>query len=852
VLAVVITRDITESKKREQQLAEQADALRESEERFRMLFESIEDGFCIVQVLFDETGKPADYRFLLANPAFAEQTGLVNAVGRTALEMIPDLERWWVETYGRVALTGEPERFENHSEPMGRWFDVHTFRVGNPANRQVAIFFKNITERKRAGSRERFLVELDDAVRPLSDPEDITRTYARLLGEHLRVDRCAYADVEADEDTFNLTGDYTHGVPSIVGRYRMSEFGEEALRLHRAGEPFVVEDVETHRPALGDLEAYRLTQIRAVVSVPLHKEGRFVAGMSVHQKVPRAWTRDEIDLVRLVANRCWESIERARVTRNLRESEERLRLALAIAGIGTFDIDLLTDAVVVNEAGRAIYGWAPDEPLTFAKVQGYFHPADREEVIRRVEAAFDPAGPGEFEVEQRIVRADGEVRWIRVRGRAEFETAGDGERRAVRCLGTYLDVTDQKEAERAREQLLAAERAARAEAERAGQIKDEFLATLSHELRTPLNAILGWSHILGRGKADAGTVAKGLAAIERNASSQAKLIEDLLDMSRIITGQIRLDTQNVELHEVIAAAVETVRPAAEAKEIHIQPALDPKAAPVRGDPNRLQQVVWNLLSNAVKFTPRGGKIRVALERVNSHAEVTVTDTGQGIEPEFLPFVFDRFRQADGSTTRQHGGLGLGLAIVRQLVELHGGRVRVKSPGKDQGATFIVELPLAAVPLEEPQPLHPVESLNGGDAHRAICEALSLDRVTVLAVDDDPDALAIIRHVLEECDARVLTAGSAAEALELLDRERPDVLLSDIGMPGMDGYELMRRVRALGPGAGGNVPAAALTAFASSEDRTRAALAGYQTHLAKPVRPAELLATVASLAGRTSG
>jgi PAS domain S-box-containing protein len=534
----------------------------------------------------------------------------------------------------------------------------------------------------------------------------------------------------------------------------------------------------------------------------------------------------------------------------LRENEERLRLALAIAEMGTFEIDLLTDAVTVNEAGRAIYGWAPDEPLTFAKVQTYFHPDDRDEVLRRVEEAFDPDGPGEFEVEQRIIRADGAVRWIRVRGRAEFAPDDGGGRRAVRCLGTYLDVTDQKESERERERLLAAERAARSEAERASQVKDEFLATLSHELRTPLNSILGWSHILGRGQADAGTLAKGLAAIERNASSQAKLIEDLLDMSRIITGEIRLDVQGVELPEMIAAAIDTVRPAADAKGIAIRQELAPDARSIRGDPHRLQQVVWNLLSNAVKFTPRGGEVRVTLRRLNSHAEVTVADTGQGIAPEFLPFVFDRFRQADGSTTRQHGGLGLGLAIVRQLVELHGGRVRVESPGQGQGATFTVELPLAAVPREESLHIQPVEASAGADAHRSICEALSLDEVTVLAVDDDPDALAIIRHVLEECHARVLTAGSAPEALELLERERPDVLLSDIGMPVMDGYELIRRVRALGPGKGGDVPAAALTAFARPEDRTRAVRAGYQTHLAKPVQPADLVAAVASLAGRT--
>jgi PAS domain S-box-containing protein len=385
--------------------------------------------------------------------------------------------------------------------------------------------------------------------------------------------------------------------------------------------------------------------------------------------------------------------ERKRTELRARENEERLRLAVAIAEMGTFDIDLRTDAVAVNEAGRAIYGWAPDEPLTFAKVQTCFHPDDREEVIRRVEAAFDPAGPGEFEVEQRIVRADGAVRWIRVRGRAAFEpAAGGGERQAVRCLGTYLDITAQKEAERERERVLAAEREARAEAERASRMKDEFLATISHELRTPLNAMLGWAMVLGRKKADEATLRQGLSVIERNARAQAQLIEDLLDMGRIVSGKVRLDVQSVDLHDVIAAAIETVRPGAEAKDIRIEQALDPDAGLVRGDPNRLQQVVWNLLSNAVKFTPQGGKVQVVLERVHNHVEVTVADTGQGIKPEFLPFVFDRFRQADASTTRRHGGLGLGLAIVEQLVELHGGRVRAESPGEGQGATFVVELP----------------------------------------------------------------------------------------------------------------------------------------------------------------
>jgi len=373
-------------------------------------------------------------------------------------------------------------------------------------------------------------------------------------------------------------------------------------------------------------------------------------------------------------------------------------------------------------------------------------------------------------------------------------------------------------------------------------MKDQFLATLSHELRTPLNAILGWSQILTRGNVRPEDVGEGLAVIERNTRAQMQLIDELLDMSRIVSGMMRLDVQRVDLQDIVSAAVASVRHAAEAKNLRLQVMLDPLAGAVRGDPGRLQQCFWNLLSNAIKFTPKGGKVQVTLERVNSHVEVCVADNGQGIRPEFLPHLFERFRQADASTTRHHGGLGLGLSIVKHLVELHGGTIRAKSAGEGQGATFCIDLPLMVVdPPEEPRRRHPQ---TGGSA--AVVDTPSLKGVTVLAVDDEPDARYLIRRVLEECGARVLTAQSAEAGMALLQAERPHVIVSDIGMPDVDGYEFLRRVRALPPGEGGHTPAAALTAFARSEDRTRALRAGYQTHVAKPVEPTELAATVASL------
>ncbi|UQA63940.1 response regulator [Polyangium aurulentum] len=412
----------------------------------------------------------------------------------------------------------------------------------------------------------------------------------------------------------------------------------------------------------------------------------------------------------------------------------------------------------------------------------------------------------------------------------------------------FLDVTEQRRYAQEREELLASERAARAEAERASRLKDDFLATVSHELRTPLNAILGYAQLLRHGVMPAHKVSDGLEVIERNARIQTQIIEDILDMSRIVSGKMRLDVQRVELSSVIEAAMDTVRPAADARGIRLIKTLDPLTGPIAGDPSRLQQVVWNLLTNAIKFTPKGGLVQVVLERINSHLEVSVSDNGPGIKPEFLPHVFDKFRQADASTTRKHGGLGLGLAIVRNLVEMHGGSVRVHSEGEGKGATFTVALPVSAVHAspESEERVHPRSPSMG----MPLRDRPSLSSVTVLVVDDEPDARELVRRLLEDCGARVTTAGSAQEALDLLDRERVDVLVSDIGMPGEDGYELVRRVRARGPGRQGGVPAAALTAFARSEDRTRALRAGYQTHISKPVEPMELLFAVASLAGKT--
>ena len=399
-----------------------------------------------------------------------------------------------------------------------------------------------------------------------------------------------------------------------------------------------------------------------------------------------------------------------------------------------------------------------------------------------------------------------------------------------------------------RKHLLESERSARAAAERISGLKDTFLANLSHELRTPLSAILGWAQVLRHHLSDNPDMRHGLDAIERNARVQAQLIEDLLDMSRIASGKVRLDIQATDPVAFVEAAVETVRPAAESKGIRLEKFLDPLAGPISGDPGRLQQVVWNLLTNAVKFTPKGGRVQILLKRINSHIEISVADTGCGLKPEFLPHLFERFRQADATTTRKHGGLGLGLSIVKQLVELHGGSVYATSDGEGHGATFTVELPLTVVhrSLHNGERLHPqapqFDSLD--------FRPTDLAGIKVLVVDDEADARELLKRVLTDCGATVITADGAIEALARIESDRPDVLVSDIGMPDVDGYAFLKQVRALGKERGGRLPAIALTAFARSEDRTRALLAGFLVHVAKPVDPSELVATIASVVGRT--
>jgi PAS domain S-box-containing protein len=435
-----------------------------------------------------------------------------------------------------------------------------------------------------------------------------------------------------------------------------------------------------------------------------------------------------------------------------------------------------------------------------------------------------------------IVRADGRVIHELCRATPLLDEEG-----VVRgCIGVFLNITERKQGEKERERLLALEQDARAEAEAASRVKDEFLAVISHELRTPLNSILGWAQLLRNGRLDANTSSRALESMERNAKAQAKLVDDLLDVSRIISGKLRLDVRPIELIPVINAAVDAIRHALDAKEIHLETHFEEAGSHVMGDPNRLQQVVWNLLSNSAKFTPKGGRVEIRLERKDLSAHLRVTDSGEGIRSEFLPYVFDRFRQEDSSRTRKHGGLGLGLAIVHHLIEMHGGTVEAYSAGEDRGATFTVILPLAR------------EARAFGDNRirfQLAPNTPALTGVRVLIVEDDPDSLEMLRMVVKVHGADVRTATRTSAALDVMAQWPPQVLIADIGLPDEDGYTLMKKAQLLADERGFSLNAMALTGYAGEQEGQRVLTAGFQAYLTKPTEPRQLVESIVNLLGR---
>jgi PAS domain S-box-containing protein len=639
------------------------------------MLEQMNAGFCVIEVLFEDT-IAVDYRFLEFNDAFERNTGLIGVLGQRIKEVVPGHENEWFEVYGQVAVSGEPQQFEQEARALGRWYSVEAVRVGRPGDNQVAVVFFDITSRKQIE------VELAES-----------------------------------EARFSALAD---GLPMPV------------------------------------------------------------------------WVLDELGHARFV-----------------------------------------------NSAFTDFFGG--DERVPEAVWRGLVHPDDASVFDYELQEALKAQRSMHALVRGR--RADGEWRWLEMNARPRFSRMG----RFIGLAGSSPDVTERREIEMAREELLQSERAARSAAENMARLKDEFLATLSHELRTPLTTILGWSELLLQRVDNTSPLFKGLGVIANSAMAQKRLISDMLDLSSMLLGKVQLEVEVLDLRAQLTEAMGAQELVAEGKALQMSLVMPEGPALVLGDATRLQQVLWNLLSNAIKFTPAEGTVTVSLREDGGHWSVSVADSGDGIAPEFLRHLFSRFRQADGTTTRRHGGLGLGLAIAQQLVELHGGAVSAASEGHGCGATFTVRLPQYQ-PQADGRPLREVFS---GPIGEQIIEPYPLKGLRLLAVEDQPEVLEYLRRLLEEQGAEVTAAASAGEALALLDQGGHtgiDVLLTDIGMPGMDGYGLVRTLREdIGVEAEA-LPAVAVTALARADDRKRALASGFQEHVAKPYSVAQLVSAVRSVLG----
>ena len=759
------------------------------EEQARTILESVTDAFFHLD---------RDFCFTYLNGTARRLLQRDDLIGKNLWAEFPASRGSRFErAYERAMNEGVQGDFlEYYPAPLNRWYEVRAY----PSADGVSVYFQDVTERREAEAQyQRKSAQLELIVQGAN----VGVWYCPLPFDELIWD----AKVK---EHFHLPPDARVTIDTFYERIHPEdrEPTREAIRQSVEQRTHYDVDYRTISP-----DGVSVKWIRAM-------------GRAFYDEAGAPFRFDGITI---------DTSERKNAELAVRASEERYRMATRATADVIWDYDLSTQRVRWNESLTLQFGWAVSEETPVSFWFDHIHPEERERVRGSLDRLIGSTDNEHWQEEYRFQREDGS--WADVLDRAFLLRAPGGE--VLRIIGAKQDLTAHKRVERDRERILDAERAARSEAERQSRMKDEFLTTISHELRTPLNAILGWSQILSQKPADEKSN-HAVDVILRNARAQKRIIEDLLEMSHMLSGKLRLDLHRLDLRTLLDAAVETARPAADAKKLRLIADRGVSEAAVLGDAERLQQVLWNLLANAVKFTPSGGQVEVSVEVDRDKVLVVVSDDGEGISPDFLPHVFDRFRQADGSISRRHGGLGLGLSIVKQIVELHGGVVSANSAGKGLGSRFVCELPLAAT----------AESAESTDSKSPNAWRADLSGLRALVVDDEEDARALVARVLEERGAHTITAANAAQAYQICASDTPlDVLVSDIGMPGEDGYSLLRRIRALGSARNATLPAVAVTAYAATEERVHAVTAGFRAYVPKPIDVTELCAMIAVATGR---
>ena len=907
------------------------EALARSERHYRLLFDSIDQGLCTLQVLFDEQGRPHDYRFLQTNAAFEQQTGIHQGVGRRMREFAPTHETFWYEVYGQIAMTGEARRFEHAAEALNRFYDVFAFRVGAPEERQVAVLFNDITERKRREANLAFLSDISHDLVQRASPDDMMAALGAKIGSYLRITRCTLAEIDEAADSVAVGYEWHRSdLQGIRGDYRLADYlSDEVQRSLRAGDTLVIHDV----PSEPRVNAERLAamQVAAFICVPVIREGRWRFLLAVKHAQPREWRTDEIELIQELTTRIWTRLEQARAEEALKVSDARHRALFSQMLGGVAETDLSGRFTSVNHRYCEILGYSREELLSM-RMQDVLYEEDRPVNLQRRERLVNHGEP--FDIEKRYLRKDGSTVWVH----NSVSRLSDGAGRPRGLISVSLDISERKRQEeqvrRGAELLdfivqhspsgfyivdadfrishINAESQARAfrnfnpaigrpldvamrvlwpeplateligifrhtldtgepyasdalvspradidavetynwqlqritmpdgrhavvcfyydttrlrEAERelreADQRKDEFLATLAHELRNPLAPIRNSLHVLRMSGSGGTNLGRIHDMLERQVSHMVRLVDDLMEVSRITRGKFELRKEAIDLADVVRSAIETSQPLIDAGGHVLTVALPQEPLPLQADGVRLAQVLANLLNNAAKYTEAGGRIWLSARREGGESVVSVRDNGTGIPADMLQKVFDLFTQADRSYQRAQGGLGIGLTLVRSIVHMHGGSVEAHSGGLGQGSEFVVRLPLA-VPSVIPH------SAPG----RAIAAPVAVGPLRILVVDDNRDSADSLEMVLQHLGADVQVVYDGRTALDTLQTYRPAVVFLDIGMPGMNGHEVARRAKQTPEGRQAAV--IALTGWGQKDDLRRSREAGFDGHLVKPV------------------